>query len=74
MLYIDHVGHLSPSQKCLNNSNWLFPSVLVMEEGIKTYSAFPTLLVSPSNLQSSIAPKLSLGLMSTAGIGVTDKK
>lgn len=73
MLYVDHVGHLSPSQKCLHYSNWLFPTVLVMEEGIKTYSAFPTLLVSP-NLQSSIAPKLTLELMSTAGIRVTDKK
>lgn len=52
MLYIDGVGHPPPSQKCLSHSTWLLPPVLVMEEGIKTYSAFPALLVSP-NLQSS---------------------
>lgn len=53
MLYIDHVGHPSPSQKCLSYSTWLLPPVLVMDEGIKTYSAFPTLFVSPSNMQGS---------------------
>lgn len=46
MLYIQCVGH-HPLQKWLSTSTWLLLPVLIMEEGIKTFSAFPTLLPLP---------------------------
>lgn len=42
VLYIQRVVHLL-SQKRLSHSTWLLLPVMIIEEGIKTFSAFPTL-------------------------------